>query len=121
MSEQCNGPYCEACGDCVVCHAEDRCSGSEDGEHCSMTPLPRSLQEFVETACRAQKAYRDSRSEEEKAARRGEWASPEVVSVLLDEDATIFGQAFCETKEVAGVTLYRRIEPGKWMAWERKE
>jgi hypothetical protein len=30
---KCEGPYCEQCGDCVVCYAEDRCSESSDGKH----------------------------------------------------------------------------------------
>jgi hypothetical protein len=25
--------YCEACGDCIGCHGEDRCPWSDDGKH----------------------------------------------------------------------------------------
>ncbi len=29
----CNGPYCDNCGDCVVCFEEDECMKSSDGKH----------------------------------------------------------------------------------------
>ncbi len=27
------GDYCDACGDCLVCYAEDKCHHSNTGEH----------------------------------------------------------------------------------------
>lgn len=29
----CDEDFCDSCGDCLVCHAEDRCHGSDDGRH----------------------------------------------------------------------------------------
>ena len=32
-SEGCDGPFCEKCGDCLICYAEDHCLVSLDGKH----------------------------------------------------------------------------------------
>lgn len=29
----CGADFCEACGDCLACYAEDECLESPDGEH----------------------------------------------------------------------------------------
>jgi hypothetical protein len=34
------GPFCEDCGDCLVCYGEDECSVSDDGKH--VEPRPES-------------------------------------------------------------------------------
>ena len=43
-SEECR--FCECCGDCVVCFAEDRCWCSPDGVHADPgTPKPKTLEQ----------------------------------------------------------------------------
>jgi len=29
----CGGPFCEHCGDCMICYGEDRCLVAADGKH----------------------------------------------------------------------------------------
>jgi len=30
---ECGEDFCDTCGDCLDCYAEDRCCHNEDGEH----------------------------------------------------------------------------------------
>lgn len=39
----CDGPFCEECGDCLICYAEDRCLVSADGQHEWPLDAPLSL------------------------------------------------------------------------------
>lgn len=33
LTPVCSEDYCDSCGDCLVCYAEDKCFHNNDGEH----------------------------------------------------------------------------------------